>query len=175
MAALANMLFTGLGAGLTARSQMAEGRYAAQAAGANARMAELQAEDALRRGDIEAMRQRQATRGLIGSQRAALAAQGIDLTSGSAMELQEDAAALGAQDAETIRANAWREAWGFRAEATNLRTQGHLERAAAATKAGSTLLTGGLSMLRQYADRERPVVGARSTSGATKGVTHGKH
>ncbi len=47
-------------------------------------------------------------------------------------------------DALTVKNNAWREAWGYKAQARSYRTQGALSRLASRNEANSTLLTGGL-------------------------------
>ena len=86
----------------------------------------------------------------IGEQRVALAAQGIDIDQGSALEIQLQTAEFVSQDALTISNNAWREAWGFRAEANSLRFQGQFAQLAASSKARSTLITGGLKGLTSF-------------------------
>ena len=110
----------------------------------NAQVGELQAEDAIRRGDKAAERHSKKVRQLIGSQRAALAAQGIEVNEGTALELQLQEADFGAEDVETIRNNAWREAFGFKSEALGARQQADLLRLGGASESRSTLITGGL-------------------------------
>lgn len=61
------------------------------------------------------------TRRVIGSQRATMAAGGIDIGFGTAADLQAATAAMGELDAATIKNNAAREAWGYRATASTLR------------------------------------------------------
>lgn len=99
----------------------AAGESAAQQQEFNARVAELQADDALARGLDEESRFRTSVRGLIGSQRAGFAGQGVDVGVGSAADVQADAAYLGELDSLQIRANAEREAWGYRVEASDRR------------------------------------------------------
>lgn len=117
---------------------------------ANARIADLQAQDAVLRGQEAARQKLVQTRGLIGSQRATLAAQGIDVESGTALDLQVETAGLGALDALTIRNNAAREAWGYRVQASDLESKGVFSSLAASNAAGSTLATGGLQIARDY-------------------------
>lgn len=78
----------------------------------NAKMAKTQAEDALRRGADEELALRQRVAQTQGAQTAALAARGLDVSSGSALGLISDTEYLGEIDALTIRDNAAREAWG---------------------------------------------------------------
>jgi hypothetical protein len=124
--------------------------YESQVYGINAELAEAQAVDAVARGAEAAGRHRARTRQVIGSQRAGLAAQGVDIGDGSAADVQADAATLGELDALTIENNAKREAWGYKVQASEYRNQSKLVRrggramASAARMQGySTLLTGG--------------------------------
>lgn len=129
----------------------------------NAEVADLQAKDALDRGAEAENRFRTAVRGIIGSQRAAIAAANIDVGFGSALDVQEDAARLGEHDALQIRTNAAREAWGFKVESEDLRRRAQIAReegvflAAAGRErqtqanlsAASTLLGTGISELQR--------------------------
>lgn len=117
----------------------------------NERMAKLQAEDATRRGEREAGKLRKGVRGMIGKQRAALAAQGIAIDSGDALTIQEETASFGALDAITIRTNAWREAWGYKMNAEIASMQGQMTQAANKNQMFSTALTGGLNFLSSAA------------------------
>lgn len=110
----------------------------------NKQIAEMQSKDAIRRGDSEARKVRKAGKQIIGSQRAALAAQGIEIDSGSALDIQGDTAYLSEMDALTIKNNAAREAWGYKMDALQSGYQGQMAQYAAQNKARSTLLTGGL-------------------------------
>lgn len=123
-----------------AAAESRAGRYQDRVAQHNARLAEQAAADALDRGSVEESRQRARTGQLIGSQRAAYASAGVDVASGSALDVVGDTAAIGELDARTIRNNAAREAWGLQAAAYNLRAEGKLARAAARSR--SRALTG---------------------------------
>lgn len=94
----------------------------------NAAVSEMQAEDAITRGQEEANRFRAGVRGLIGSQRAAFAASNVDVGFGSALDVQADAALLGELDEITLRNNSAREAWGFKIEAEDQRRRAHITR-----------------------------------------------
>lgn len=121
-----------------------QGEFQRQQADFNARIAETQAEDAIRRGDIEASRYRTQVQRTAGAQRVGLAAQGIDIASGTAADIQEETQIIGQQDIMTIRNNAWREAWGYRMEAQNQRASGAMASRARQFEARNTLLTGGI-------------------------------
>lgn len=124
-----------------------QGAYQAQQLEFNARVGELQAEDALARGDREAGAARKAGKQVRGAQRAALAAQGIEVDSGTAATVQDETTAMAEEDARTIRTNAWREAWGFRAQAAGARGEGRMATLSANNQARSTILTGGMNAL----------------------------
>jgi hypothetical protein len=67
-------------------------------------------------------------RALVGSQRASFAGQGVDVGSGSAADVQADAAYLGELDKRQILSNAQREAWGYRVDAENNRRNADIAR-----------------------------------------------
>lgn len=150
--------FTGfLGGQAEAKAAARRGRYEQQIYEMNATVAEWQAADAIARGREAEGRQRQETRGLVGAQRTSLAAQGIDIESGSAADVQADTEYLGELDRLTIRNNAARAAWGFQVDAVNLRQQGRLARMGGNAQAGAfanqsygTLLTGATEAYRIY-------------------------
>lgn len=114
----------------------------------NAGIAESLAEDAIERGGDEEQRFRLQVRGLIGSQRAHLAGQGVDIGVGSAVDVQADAAYLGELDARQIRKNAAREAEQHRQDAENLRRGGANAQREMAFGAASTVLGGTTSLLQ---------------------------
>lgn len=94
----------------------------------NAGVADEQAADALQRGSEREGRFRQAARGMVAQQRTALAASGVDVSFGSAVEIQADSRYLIGLDAMMIRNNAAREAQGFRTEALDLRKRAEIAR-----------------------------------------------
>jgi hypothetical protein len=138
-----------------AYGQVQAGRSSARVAEFNAQMAELQARDAERRGGEAANRHRQQVTRVIGSQRAALAAQGVDVGDGSALDMQIDTASLGELDALQIRNNAAREAFGYRASAIDSRRRGRLGRADSAGQAFNTILTTGIESYGMYRSWKR--------------------
>jgi hypothetical protein len=97
----------------------------------NAGMSELGAQSALQQGNAETARLTIGAGQLKGRQRAAMAANGVDLGVGSAAEVQASSEILKNIDVDTIRANAQRSAWGQRVEALNYRTDAAMKRAGA--------------------------------------------
>lgn len=147
-----------------ANAERSLGDYQQSIFNINARFSELQGEDAIRRGDKEATKIKRQAKQLIGKQRATLAAQGIELDEGTALAIQEDTAELGAADAMTVRNNAWREAWGYRAQALDLRSQGRLAKLGSRNRAANSLLSGGLGALDKL--RQGGSLGGGSKSGS---------
>jgi hypothetical protein len=125
----------------------------------NARISDLQALDAEARGAEEERRFRESVRGLVGRQRATQAANNLDVSFGSAVDVQADAATLGELDALTIRTNARREAWGHRVESEDLRQRGRLVR-----KEGVNM---GLAARERSSGMRAQAVGSFLTTGAS--------
>lgn len=115
----------------------------------NARISEEKARLALEAGQASEQNTRLRTSGLIGTQRAAMAANGIDLGEGTANDILTTSAYMGERDALTVKDNAARQAWGYRVEGINAsnnavaldRTRDGID--PAMTAAGSLLTTAG--------------------------------
>ena len=110
----------------------------------NAALMDFQAKEAVRMGEKEAQQRALQTKKLMGRQRAVAAAQGIDVDSGSALDIAQETAGMGALDVATIRNNAWKQAWGFQVQASNARSQANMTRVQGKYNARQTLITGGM-------------------------------
>ena len=121
----------------------------------NKEMAEFAIEDVMKRSEKTIKQTREKTRLLIGSHRAAMAAQGIDIGTGSAVDVQADTAALAAGDILTIRNNAYREAFGLRMQAYGYGAQSSMLGIQSQFAQQATIATGGMQFaagaLRDYA------------------------
>ena len=155
IASMAGTVLSGL---YGAYSQYQSGKFNEKVANENAKQQEAAAQDALVRGGAEANRHRQLAKRYIASQNTALAANGLDISSGSALAQTTDTAALGEMDARTSYLNAQREAYGYSVGAANARTQGSVARAQGNNAALGTLLTtaantfaGGYGMYKSHA------------------------
>jgi hypothetical protein len=109
----------------------------------NAQISDIQAKDAIDRGDIAAGNLRNQANQLQGSQRASAAAQGIDVNSGDAAALVEETNKLSTLDILNIKNNATREAFGYQAQASGLRSQAQMTRIAGKNAATGSILTSG--------------------------------
>lgn len=125
-------------------SMKAQGEYQKQQGDMNARLSGMQAEDAIKRGDLAAAAHRRKSRSLVGYQRAAAAASGVDVNYGSARDTQMDTMEMSAFDEMTIKNNAWRESWGYKTQALQYTQQGQMAASGAERNARNTLLVGGI-------------------------------
>ncbi len=80
-------------------------------------IADLQARQAILSGQIQEQNSRLASGALYGRERAQLGANGVQLGSGSALDLLASTKYLGDRDAATIHDNALRTAWGYKTQA----------------------------------------------------------
>ncbi len=135
--------------GTIAQSQAANGQaaYQAQVARNNQIIAQRNAADALKRGDIEEDKVRQRTASIMGQQRARLAGQGSVLDEGSPLDIQMDTAGMGELDARTVRSNFQREAYAHEVQAMNHAAQAALYETKVKTSMLDTFLKSGGSIL----------------------------
>jgi hypothetical protein len=147
------------GAKQQADAQAEAQNYNAKVADMNATLSERRARDALDRGRDEEQQKREQVSQVIGKQKAAMAANGVDLSFGSPLDTLVSTATLGELDALTIRKNAANEAYDYKVQAVNNRSDASLARANAKnTKtagnlaAAGALLTGAGKAFGQYSD-----------------------
>lgn len=165
MGATAAISTIALGTGLSAYGKMRSGQETKQIYDANAGIADWQAQDALERGAVEEKRLRRRTEQVIGSQRTGLAAQGVDVNRGSALDVQADAAYLGELDALTIKNNAAKEAWGYKVQASDYRYRGKAAQREGMFGAFQTILgSTGSMLLAKYGGATAPTRKSRTSS-----------
>jgi hypothetical protein len=133
------------------QAQKAQAKYQSAVERNNATIAGWQAEDATKRGQIAEQRQRLATSRLAGAQRAGMASSGVELTSGSPLDVLGDTAQLGELDALTIRSNAEREAYGARVQQSSLTAQSGLTQMAGRDAQQASYISAGSSLLSSAA------------------------
>lgn len=112
----------------------------------NMQMAEWQADDAYRRGEAAITQLRRKGAAAKGTQRARLAASGVDLTQGSALRILSDTDYLMAEDEATLRDNVENEARAYRLKAVGLQAEAGMAQFQAASinptsMAATSLLT----------------------------------
>lgn len=132
----------------------------------NAEMARRAAEDAIKRGDLAAQQEAQKTAALKGRQRVVLAANGVLVDTGSALDLTTDTSKAGALSELQIKNNAEREALGYKMNAYNFESgavnstaqagldvfQGNSAAQAGKTAAAGTLLKSASSVASKWYD-----------------------
>lgn len=146
LASVAGMGMSAYGAYSNSRNAKAAMGAQAQVNRNNALIAGWQAEDAIKRGNKDAMRVKTRANRLKGAQRAGFGANGVDMTTGSALQILSDTEYFGELDATTAKDNAAKEAWalrnqamGFSAEAGLMQGRADAEKPLMA--AGTSLLT----------------------------------
>lgn len=110
------------------KAQQAQYDYQAKVNEENAKIAQHNADVQRQQGIEEARLQRLKTASVIGSQQAAMAANGIDVTQGTAVDVIGDTAAMGELDALQTQYNYEMKAYGYETEAGNFKNQANLDR-----------------------------------------------
>jgi len=131
------------------------------------------AQDALQRGNIEEDTHRRRTSALKGKQKSALAANGVELDSGSASDLTADTAMMGELDALTIRNNAEREAFLYESNARAEIAEGSMKANQSRSKAMGGLLDMGGSVASKWYDNSSALTQQSSSIGGTQGFLSG--
>lgn len=144
--AIAAMSMAAVSGGMQAYSQHQTGKFNNAMAEQNAKIQTQAAEDAAGRGAIEANAAKQNASLMAGSQRAAMAAGGVDVGSGSALDLLSDTARGGELDALIARNNAARESYGLQVSAADSLARGRMARQQGNMGAVSTILTTGANV-----------------------------
>ncbi len=113
----------------------------------NKRFADERATDVIRAGESQANAINVKGKQVAGAQRAAAAAQGLDVSDGSVAEQIDDTTTAVQNEMIKTRANAWRSAWGIKTEANFNVLESGQKSSAARFAAEQTLLTGGLKSI----------------------------
>lgn len=106
-------------------------RYEAGVADTNKALSNAQAQDSILNTNLEAQRARRDQSQTAGRQVAAMAANGVDLSFGSAVDVQKDTAALGAEDMFQLYKAGNERTKGYEVNAFNYRTQAAAKRSQA--------------------------------------------
>lgn len=148
-----------LQAGLYASSQS---RYAASVAEQNKQLAREGADDAIKRGQDEQRRLGREVAARVGQQEARMAANNIDITTGSAARTVADTQQVGREDAEAIAENVRRQvedqqidAWNYESERRSQKAAAKQAKIATAFSVASTALGGA----QQYAKLKTKAAG----------------
>lgn len=122
----------------------AQGNYQYEMSKINARNMEKQAKRSIELGEKSAESYQKKIKSLVGQQKTGYAGGGVDVSFGSARQVQQETMEIGAQDAAEIRNNAFLEAMGYESQAQQTRREGRMAQSGARTAAAQTLLAGGM-------------------------------
>jgi hypothetical protein len=131
-----------VGGMMGAQNAKQQGAFTSGMLNRNAALKDQTADETVFAGDTSADWQRVRSGQAVGTQRAVQAANGIDVNSGSAAQLQDDTAMIGELDALTIQNNAAREAYGYRIQADQDRINAIQTRTNAGNNAMGSILGG---------------------------------
>lgn len=138
----AQLVITIAATAMSARAQRQQADYTEGVNKYNARVAENQAEKTRTAGVEEENIQRRKTARLLAKQQAQLGAAGVELGSGSALQLQEDTITLGEADALRIRSITESKVGALGTQAELLHGQGEFAQSIGDTKSTATILGG---------------------------------
>lgn len=131
---------TVVSAAVSATAAIQQGQAQKNAAEYNAKVQEQAAHDALQRGSDEAAANQDRTRRLIATQRAGFGASGLDISSGSPLDILTETAGLGKLDSLRLINNAQREGQGLMAQSEITKYQGDQAQTAGYMNAAATIL-----------------------------------
>jgi hypothetical protein len=120
-----------VGSYFSAKSAKLQYQSEADLADINARIAERGAQSQLAAGQQQVGAVSLRAGMLKSSQRASMAANGIDLGTGNAAEVQASTDLMKEVDMNTVEANAVRAAWGYRTQSVNMQNEAIMKRASA--------------------------------------------
>lgn len=141
-----------LGSISAGRAQAASAKYNAATEANNAQLALRNATLAGQEGAANSAIEQQKTRAGVAAIKTAQAANGVDVNTGSAVDVRSSAAELGELNAITVRSNAARQAYGYQTQASSDTAQSQLDKQEAKydtdagyVKGAATLLSQGVS------------------------------
>lgn len=136
----------------------------------NKAIADMAAKDAVDRGEAAIGRHKLQVGQLQGRQRAALGASGVVGSEGSARDIQADTAGMAQLDQLTMRANAAREAWGFKMQGEGIMAQQRANEQRAEDSQFSEFIGAGANLAGSvYKNRYDMGLAKRPASGAIGG------
>ena len=129
------------GAEATAEANSNSANYAAKVAENNATAERQNAEHAVEAGQVKATNASIKNASTVARIGAGMAANGVDINTGSSVDVQDSQRKTGVLDAETVLNNAQLEAYGYRTQATNYENQATLDKA----QAGNAITAGNIA------------------------------
>jgi len=127
---------------ISAYGQKKSADYNADVMRENAKVEDMKGRDALNRGNQDQIEQANKTRQMLARQTVTMAANNVDLQTGTPLDILGDTALFGAVDEGRVRANAAREAYGHFQGAKDLRNQAQMTKWQGRMGAFTTVLGG---------------------------------
>lgn len=143
----AALTLAAIGTGMQAYGTYQEGKAESEANKYNAEIMRQKAKDAAAAGEKEKQKAALQNKQLLGRQMARLAANGVDLTSDSPLEIFQQTAEWGERDRQEISDNTAREVWGYNTQANLYDAAAKNAKLAGKIGAFSTLLNGSANLL----------------------------
>jgi hypothetical protein len=170
----------GVQASQNAKAQQQAANYNAQVANNNATIANQQRSATLQQGEADAQTVMRKEASMIGDQRAQMAANGIDLTQGSAQDILASTKFLGGIDVNNIQSNAARQAWGYEVQGMNDKSAATMEtwKANSINPTEIGLMAGGTSLLSSIGGAASSYAGSKgggSSGGSAAKVNFGSN
>lgn len=156
IAAYGALILAAAGTAATIDANNKNAEYQSEQAAEDAKAQRNQADQAKQIGNIDEERRLRQVRQMVGAQRAAAAANGLDPNEGTPLDLQTQTAGIGAEDAMTLRLNAMRQAWGLEVGAVNSMNYGAAAKVNAKNQNTGTLLTGLGQAANAYSAYRKP-------------------
>lgn len=152
---IAGMFSSAIGSYYGAQAQKSNLKFQADMAQINARMAEQSAQSALNQGQRQVGAISMRAGKIKSGQRVALAANGVDLGTGNAAEVQASTDIMKELDMQTAEANAVRAAWGYRTQGVSYQNEALMKNASASqvspfASAATSLLGGATSVASSW-------------------------
>jgi len=147
VAGIAGTAVSTMGAIKQGQAQSSAADYQSQVAKQNQRLATQKAQWAAAAGNADLEQQGLKQRAAMGAIRAGQAASGVDINTGSALDVQSSAAELGELNALTINSNTARQVYGYRVEGVNYGGEAQMLEAQSKQAAAGGYLSGFGSLL----------------------------
>lgn len=141
---------------MSAGAAYQQGQATQKIAENNAIQAGYAAQDAQFRGEEEAAAIQRKAASLKSAQRVSMASKGLDLSYGTASDLQDQVDFFAQSDAATARTNAGREAWRYTSQGQDFRNQGAAAAYNGSMSAAGSLLAGASSVADKWSVYKTP-------------------
>lgn len=148
--------------------------YNAQVAANNAKLATQNASTIAQEGEQQTAQAQQQTKAKLGAILANQGASGVDVNTGSAVDVRSSAAELGELNAINIRANAVRQAYGQQVQAAGDTGQSQLDKSESSSDAAAGFIKGGSTLLSGASDAYTKFANTNSNTFDTSGLTNGQ-